>query len=179
MCHSLVPDKKASLLSPFSCIPFLGLAQEHGSVLLGFKLFSFPSQGPLKYICLSLYLSSFSLINAWDFSPVFQGLFRYGSKIFKYCVEVFVYYTHFLGTAETCLFSVICLLRLHLGFSVNEEEKNPNFFHFRKLSGDSSDGVVSYTGVLMDFFHEGEMPHTDKAGSEHQTEDIEQKRGDG
>lgn len=85
---------------------------------------------------------------------------------------------HFLGTAETCLFSAICLFRLHLGFSVNEEEKNPTFSIFRKLSEDLSDGVVSYTGVLMDLFHGGEMPHADKVGSEHQTEDIEQKRGD-
>lgn len=31
----------------------------------------------------------------------------------------------------------------------------------------------------MNLFHEGEMPHTDKVGFQHQAEDTEQKRGDG
>lgn len=59
-----------------------------------------------------------------------------------------VYYTHFLGAAETCLFSAICLFRLHLGFSVNEE-KTPNLLYFRELSGDLSEGVMSYTGCII------------------------------
>lgn len=57
--------------------------------------------------------------------------------------------------------------------------KKPKLLHFRELSGHLSDGEVSYTGVLMDLFHEGEMAHTDKVRSLHQAEDIEQKRGDG
>lgn len=161
--------------SLLSLHPLPGLAQEHGLVLLGFKLFSFPSQGPLKYICLSLYLSSFSLVNDWEF---FRGLFRYGRRFLNIVLK-----SLFITCISQALLKLVYFLQYVCldyvwDFQLMRRKKPPTFSIFRKLSEDLSDGVVSYTGVLMDLFHGGEMSHADKVGSEHQTEDIEQKRGD-